>query len=472
MQTPKLSPFSIVQVVIGVLFILLMVVGDRSQPKIRLQDERVSATDPVVLQFNRPLDRSSLEKGFSLTLNDRAVPGMFSWSALSVAFIPNLPLEQGERYVLTVQGVQDTNGRVLRQAFVREVVLSEPRFLFITPELRLAQGNVNGEQRVVTAEGLQVLSFAVDERGEMAVVASREAGSNRYRLEMVTLKDGSTKLLSASDRYFYQEVALCGFGSDFVAYRKTLDERGTVTSARLVTAPFEGLDRLAQYETELVGPEKLGSTDVLACSYRSRQLVYRSIDGSLILRELGEVEETSLGLYQRSFGFSPDGGVIIVGAHATSDYPIIRSLTSITSIGKRESLSDERFDATDGAMSFTQLLAYSEDRRLLSTVDFQSRLQVIIRSQDVAVREQTILTSGDANSSDERPRWSVDGRYVSFERITLVSDSGVGERPQDASGRLLDGEIWYQVLPNRENALFQADPKPTGLRGGNVVWLP
>jgi hypothetical protein len=353
--------------------------------------------------------------------------------------------------------------------------LPEAEFVYVTSDLELAKATRRGEKVLLTDPANEVLSYAVSEDGSFAVVSMRTAGK-RYLLEKVYLASGERKLLSASSTAFYQRVALCSAEGTFVAFKKQVDEKQTITGTELVSAAVSQLDRLVKEEQVLIPAENLGVTDTLACSFRSRQLLYRTKDGSFKLGELGgDVTGGSLGNYLQGFGFSPDGSQVLLGnTSLTNAYPVIRNILSIDSKGQKLFLSNDAYDATDGAVSPTNLLAFSEDRRVVSETDFQSKLQVVVRARERGVIEQTVLDGDATGSSSERPRWSVDGRILSFERVSLdaVTGSEQAARPQDSDGRLMDGEICYQVLPDRLQALFQPLVSCTGLRGGSVTWLP
>jgi hypothetical protein len=461
--------FVVVQLILIVLIGLVVAMGDRSAPKLALEKKQLQATSPVVVSFSRPVERKSFESNFSLTRQGQVVNGIFSWSSRSVAFIPDSPLLQGEVYTVAVKGVTDTNGQVQRGELRTELRVASPRFLYITALSELALGNPNGESKKFTGSEGEVLSYAVKADGSQAIVSLKD--KNGYRLEKISLESGERKVLSASQSYYYQHVSLCGSEADFVAYKKQLDQKQTVVASSLVTASFAKLERLALDERELVGSSKLGTTDVLSCTPYSRQVVYRSIDGSLLVLSLSEPSEapTSLGIYQRSYGFSAAGDALLLGLNTTNDYPILRAIFSFDNQGKREKLSEEAFDTTDASLSYLQLLAYSQDREVGGEAAFSSTMQLVVSSTKGGAREVTLFPT-QAGVSDERPRWSVDGKYLSFER--LVTDTGSAERPQDSLGRLLDGEIWVQELPSRDGAIFQPSPKATGLFGGNVTWLP
>ena len=64
----------------------------------------VSRTDPIVVVFDQPMDKPSVEAAFSLkrAVNGEPVSGSFSWSGNSLLFTPSAPLAAARLYNATV----------------------------------------------------------------------------------------------------------------------------------------------------------------------------------------------------------------------------------------------------------------------------------------------------------------------------------------------------------------------------------
>lgn len=85
------------------------------------QDRRVTEAgdiEAILVEFSSDADQTRTERAFTLTEDDTALTGRFSWEERTMRFVPDLPIESGRDYRITITGdAQDVHGNALGQDF-------------------------------------------------------------------------------------------------------------------------------------------------------------------------------------------------------------------------------------------------------------------------------------------------------------------------------------------------------------------
>lgn len=464
--TTPFARFLAAQTVLVALIAAVVLLGNHSAPRLRLDEAVIGPTDPVTLFPSRPLDRTSFEQGFRLTLDGEPVAGVFQWTTRSVSFIPDEPLQSEGRYEINVEGATDRQGTPLRSPFQAAVTVRPAAFLYVTPSKELARYTVrSSEFEVLSQPGHEVLAYAVAADGSRIVYSYRLPLTNAYGL-MSLEGDGfrERSIVTGGERAFYDRLALCGPSGQLVALRNEMDRDGIVTGSRYVSFRDSG-------PYDLLPEGRLNSQPEFACTSLSEQFLYRDVEGLLQLSRLSRPEETdSLGRYDVAYGFSPRGGGILAGV-VNPDDPTKRLVYRIDANGIRQLISDSRYDVSDPSFNALETLLVRSENREVTPGSISMHGQIVLSTFGESAVRQMVVTEPLATLSDERPRWSADGRYVAFERITLSSRT---DRPQDSQGRPLDAELMLFEVPADTALLQERLPEVRSLQiwGGSVTWLP
>lgn len=479
MFTRNLPIFLKVQIFLLLAVGIVLLIGDRSQPKIGKLPEAVMVNQPIIVTFERPMKKESVEKGFKLALGESEVKGAFSWSSRSVAFTPDEPLAYNASYQLSLTGIEDIEGHVLRNSYTKTVRTSSARFVYITPEFKLALYNVSTKQAsTLSDDSEKILSYAVSVDGKWLLASFQDTkDQNLSGVYSLRLEEGGgtdkTMLYRGADAV-YTKVEICGPDSLALAAKNTIDGDGRTEESGIVSFPLgeNGFDFGEQ--SVFLPSEEISSTSTLVCSTASDQVMYRSLTGNLVLGSLSEPRGGALGSYMFAYGFSPKGTTVLLGDTTSATLPTNRVAYAINDKGLRELVSGSSADSAYPAYDPSeQILAIAENVRGVGDEDdYQNHFKISLRQRDRGIVTIRSVTEGSADASDEHPTWSSDGRYLSFERIPRDAEYG-HDRPQDNEGNLIDGEIWLSQLKPGTNFLTrEIVAEDLNLKGSGILWLP
>lgn len=476
MSTRKVPIFLYVQGALACILALVFLVGNRSQPVITGLPNTLSVNQPIVIKFDRPMKKQTVEQGFKLTLADREVAGDFSWSSRSVAFLPREPLEYGATYSLTLTGIEDTQGQQLRKPYVATVATSSPRFLYLNPGGELSLAHVVANQSVVlSAPEEKVVDYAVSADGKTLLASfqdRQDSGiSGLYSAQIDENGISKKVMLYRGTSSMYTNTSLCGPMSVAVVMRYDSDSSKQIVDSNLVSFPLGGSGFMFEKQRKLLSIAEVPSPDTFACSPTSDQVVYRSKTGNITLATLTEPVGTAVGNYQYTYGFSPKGTSALFGETTSALLPTNRVIYAINEKGLRELVSAPDLDSVSPAYNPTEdTLALSVNR--IEAANFEERVTVVLRQRERGVALVRNVTEASSLSSDRFPRWSSDGKYLSFERIQQDSPFDQ-DRPRGKDGIPTDGEIWLAKLSFKTSVLnHDIALIPTGIRGSDVTWLP
>lgn len=440
--------FILVQLLLIAGFGAVAVLGDRSQPRIREVSGQVAVSEPIVITFDRPMVEQDVRERVVLTSLGAPVPVTYRWSSRALAVIPEQPLDYQVTYELSVSGVQDRAGRVMREPQTFTIQTPAPRFLYLTEKQQLARFEVSSAATsLLTRTEEVVLGYEVSSDGTRALLSIREGTSQRFRLELLTLVDGFVAdrrtLLTREDASFAQ-VRVCASGAYGVAYEQAFDGAERILAVALDTG-----ERTVLRDTA----DRSGTE--LQCSAVADVVAYLNGEGLAAQTRISEPEELILGRYRYLYEVSRNGLDVVLGDVAGGSLPSPRFVARINEDGIRSVLSDERIDVGDPDVAAARLVAVET---------LESGLQQVVASETIrGTTYRSILAEGEVL---QRPRWSPSNRMVVYERGSSTSDN------LDGAGYVRDGELVLARVRFDRPLGQPAIPEPLGVRGGDVRWLP
>jgi hypothetical protein len=429
-----------VQLFLLAIFAVIYLIGDHARLHVTSPDG-IAPAQPIILVFDQPPNRASVETSFRLAGPDGQVKGNFSWSGRAVAFLPDHSLQPAKTYTLTLASARDIQGHPLAATVRRKYKTQPVQFFF-----RALDGSLE-LYNTATHRSRLVLGSMVD----YAVAGQSALATTVNGLEWVVIEpSGSITVKHLGEGRSYSHAGLCASGQEALAEESDIRSDGLLGNTRLVS-----FDLSTGTRTILLAP---GTFDMLAgaiCSARSDQFIYRDAAGSVDLTRLSQLAPVSLGAYATLYGFGPNDSSYLVGSLDADRSPPTRAVLSLSPQGRQSlgvgNASDPDY-SPDGSV---YVLAAGLD-------DYG--LDIYMGGQ----RRQ--LTTGAPEASDERPHFSPDGRSLTFERIDESTTDP--NRPLDANGRYIDGEIWLARLQTGEWASGSVTFTDLGLRGSDVSWVP
>ena len=115
---------------------VLTVFGDQVGLEVQSVSPMVSATDVSIIddiriQFDQPMDRSSVQGLFSIDPN---IKGAFRWNNETLIFDPQIPLQSNHVYTVTLQaGAKSVAGRELKESYRWQFLTKQPTIYFLSP---------------------------------------------------------------------------------------------------------------------------------------------------------------------------------------------------------------------------------------------------------------------------------------------------------------------------------------------------
>lgn len=163
---------------------LLVIVGDRSLPKVRefsWQNKVVGARDTAfILTFSRPMDRASVESNLRI---EPALPGKISWSGRRLVYTLTALPQYDRTYQIELQKAREKLGFEKPgnsiEPFVSQFRTPDRAFVYIGTETtekgRLILYNLTRKQKIVlTPENLAVKNFKIYPTGDRILFSASE----------------------------------------------------------------------------------------------------------------------------------------------------------------------------------------------------------------------------------------------------------------------------------------------------------
>jgi hypothetical protein len=466
--------FVFVQLLILIGMGVLLLIGDHSQPKILSVSSQLSSTDPVLISFDRPLKQS---EGASvlLTHGDTTVKGSISWSSREIAFIPAQPLAYDTTYDLKISGVTDLEGHAQRSSYTSLITTSPSQFVYMTPEHQLRLYTLKTKSAVdLTVADLFVVSYALSSDGkQIAVSGYSKKDEALYEFDILSIdRTGVLKrtVLSRGIDQFY-DVRICNNNRTIFSSRMEYKNKQLVDTF-LYAFDLAGENTTLKGAKNILNSSEIPSPDTLVCSQQTDQFLYFNGQGGIVLANLEDPHGYVVGVYQDLYGFSPKDDQILVSSISSTAFPIARQVYSINDKSVRTLLSNPLFDSTEPAFNQDEsVLALSEDPEFISADADPNHFVIVLYKKGYGVTNRKPLATIQPTTTDQAPRWSRDGRYVSFERVVI--DSPKLARPQDIAGHYIDGDIWLATIPDQVDLLRSTvSLEKLPIQGSKVQWLP
>ncbi|HLO51782.1 MAG TPA: Ig-like domain-containing protein [Kamptonema sp.] len=192
---PKFKPFQPIDrfalcliLLLNVLIGLLVLGGDRSQPRVRnfsWENKVIGATDTAfILTFNRPMDRASVEANLHI---EPPLPGKISWSGKRLVYTLTAPVRYETNYQVKLDRALPNIGKGIGnsiQKFVGKFRTPERAFVYIGVEGeekgRLILYNVTLKQKnILTPKNLAVKNFKPYSTGDRILFSAVEWSNNK-----------------------------------------------------------------------------------------------------------------------------------------------------------------------------------------------------------------------------------------------------------------------------------------------------
>lgn len=171
-------------IVLGVLIGGLLLLGDRTAPRVRdftWQNKQIGSEDTAfVLTFNRPMNHATVEKNLQIT---PPLPGKMSWAGRRMAYTLSLPAPYGTQFQVNLQGATDIFGandglrRSEMTPFSSSFATRDRVFLYIgtqgEEDGRLVMYNLTQQQQtILTPPELVVMDYKPYPLGDRVLVSA------------------------------------------------------------------------------------------------------------------------------------------------------------------------------------------------------------------------------------------------------------------------------------------------------------
>jgi hypothetical protein len=475
-------PFIWFQLAFAGAVVLVLLVGDRSQPRVLSVPDHLLVNQPVIITFDRPVKQQGSSQDVQLINRQtgQATPGSLSWSSRSIAFIPTQPLAYGATYALKVSGVDDLEGHPMRSPHVSGLSTSRPRFLYVSPDYRLESYDLDSkESRQLSKSGQQVMGYSVSADGSQVVLSYLTGSTPDYTfgLEHLSLAadgtPGEVKSVYYGKGKAFLVVRICDGGSQALAYEDQFDGKGGLAAEEIESYP---LSSDGQFGTPavLVGKDQLVG-EILDCSPINDQFLYLDGTGSLTLSSVFDAsQKEALGRYSFTYGFAPKDGSVLIGDQSPA-VPSPSIVYSVGTDGVRRQLSQPGVSTVGPAYDPAQAtLVVAEDADGASLREIYGHFQIVLYQKQPGLGTlRKVLTSYEEEWTNQGAAWSADGCYLTYQHVATGDVAGAGVRPQDTQGNYLDGDIMLTAFdPSKPFLLDQTTPQKPGIKGFNVQWLP
>ena len=459
---------------------LILVFGDRSQPKVTGFPAALPVNQPIIINFDRPVTQKDINQKITLIKNGQKIPGTFSWSSRSVAFIHQHPLDYGTTYTLSVAGITDLEGHVLHTAIKRDLTTNPARFLFIKPDYSLNIYDLaSGSTTLLSQKGQQIISYTFSQNGQAIATNFRTGnlkGGYQYGIELLKInQDNSiterTTLQETKNKSFVS-LHFCNGDNQILSYEDLLDGNGVVNGQQIVSYPFSSYS-VGQPTVLLKGD--ILADDLLECSKNSDQFIFSDSSGNLTLSSISAVSQKEvLGRYQFLYGFSPVTDTVMLG-DISPQTPSPRVVYAIGEDSLKKTISDPTIDTTDPAYNADEsLLAVSENADSANNpYQVYQYFQISLLRFQSGTLTKKIITPFEDSYSNTNPSWSSNGIYLTYLHSNIKPEENPAQAP-DSIGTLLEGTIVVQKIDTTNNILGQnlLPAQKLDINGSTLQWLP
>lgn len=463
--------FLIWQLSITASLVLLLIVGDRSAPKLLNSPTRLTIQQPYTLQFDRAVDKTIFEQSFQLSQNNQPAKGVFSWSSRSVAFIPDQPFHYDQQYQLNFT-LADAHNTQQQASHTYQLQSSPARFLYLTPNKELWLYNLSTSQtRQLSLPNQRVLDYDVATTGR--IIVSYQITATDNGLSTIELDDQDkpryTTLWTSPDQSFLIS-RFCNNSSSLLLYQEPhLANPNGYQNNRLLTVSNLG-STINLDQAQAVGPTQLSfPNDNYHCAHRQDALWITQIEPSnMILTSLSASTSYPLGQKRLFYGFTPKTDHLLMDQYLEGAQGNLHALLLFDpQTGNTTTYQDPDYHLSDAQ--------FNPQETILATVALDSHIPIGQANQSQLHLYQTdsfgllALTPIQIGFNQQFPNWSPDSQYLAYQAIAqdlsvypLISGS--------ITNQSLNGYI--QLIKDPLNQGPQLTSQNTRLQGGYIKWLP
>lgn len=311
--------------VLAVLCAGLIAVGLQSGPRVLSSELRLpsggSSSSQIVLNFNRGMDRRSVENGFHISPD---LPGKYSWAGRSFVFTPDEILPSGQQFTLTVlKDATDEDGRSLGRDFVFSFSTPSLQFVYIGVESdeagRLVLSDFDGKNRdVLTPNDLHIDRFAItNDRQKIYFLAYKQIYQTNHRDELYVynLQTRDLRQIINDVNYLNKDFSLDPSGNYILLSRVQVSPTG-VYLTQLESWIASTSDEVFH---KFLNGEAVGTT---MFSPDGSFILYKTRDGNYQLVSsdaLNNDHAVFIGGYDESYGFHPFKPLLIFTKYDNTD---------------------------------------------------------------------------------------------------------------------------------------------------------
>lgn len=392
----------------------------------------VARTEGVTVTFSRPVDETTVRRGFTVTPE---TDGFIGVAGRRAAFTPKTGFRAGTTYTVTLRAdVRDLGGRTLGRDFRVRFQIRPLALVLHAPDGRLVRAPLVGEPEPVAPA--PVAAFAVSDAGTIAYVS---AGESRL---VVTASPAPREVVLPAG-FQVRDLAWAPGGRALLLFGESASAPGFLI-VRLDAGgatieplgPQAGLAGRAAPPPEEAGPRRLAADrETFAFTPDGESVIVRAPDGPFVVVGLDGRWRRTLGPFVAVGDVAPRGdSLLVVGADPAE--PRRRQVLLYRLDAPLRRLSDPERDSH--SPTFAHEGAHAAFVAALEPGIAPGRRYAVV-VVDLATGRRRRLTDPPAGQSDEAPRWSPDDTWLSFRRspvgapaegrIGVVSLAGGPARP-------------------------------------------
>jgi Tol biopolymer transport system component len=372
--------------------------------------EDVAAGQMIQAAFERPMDRRSVERAFSI---EPATPGAFFWRGQQLSFRPDAPLLPTTTYTVTLApGLRDERGRVSDTPISWSFRTREPLLLFLAGPIGQGRAvrakEAGGPRTLVEAEGIAA-AIASPDGTQLLYSVQREAG--RSALYVIDLAGGEARALVDDPLASVANPAWAPDGG-LIAYER----RGLLPDTAVLGPPRLWM---SQPDGTALGPVDGGEAVNFAPAWAPRGQRIAFVDGNAEVQAAYDLASRRSEFPQsagEAAAWAPDGESFVYTSFRdpADRLPVLRRATIAS--GQAEILP-----GTEGASS----PAYSPDGRWIAFARSDGGLSRAIWLLPASGAAPPVQLSAPGQAHDLLPTWAPDSRAIAFTRIS-TGEAGPG----------------------------------------------
>ncbi len=453
-------------VLLAMACVVLIVVGLNAPPRVLgyqlLLPSQGSTLTQIVITFNRPMDRHSVEGGFEITPQ---VSGKYSWSGRSFVFTPDETLQYDQHFEVKLSAnAVDEDGRHLSE---------DMRYVFNTPQLQFVYVGVDGdeagrlvlsdfdgkERDILTPEGLHIDKFAVtNDRHEIYCLGYTEIVATNHRDELYTFNLQTKEFHQLTDdaNFLNKDFFLDPTGKHLLLSRVQVSPAGVYLTKQEAWIASTSDNVFHKF----LNGDAVGTT---MFSPDGSYILYKNLDGNYEVAKVDAQDDKAsvfVGNYDDSYGFHPFKPLLIFNRYDTTDLFSMNNFMflfsgngSVQKIDfQQPGLSRDTVFLPNGKGFVT---IFSKKDEAFDDKDSFYPLRIFhVYYYDLERQTMEQLTS-DMDFSEEGQAISPDSRYVLFQRYEtfgpdVVIDPAYRSVTDSLGNVQSGGEIWRMDLQTEQ----------------------